>query len=109
MLREALEREFNLRPPWYDVSMPDDDLHSRALALYKIGRYSEALIVFNRLLQQRPNEGQLWLDAALVLRANGQAESARHFLQQAIRLDPTLVEAQRLLKSLSKEKEGKKI
>lgn len=99
VLREILESEFNLTPPKYAItpSPSDDDLHSQALALYRIGRYSEALSLFNRLLQQRPDEGRLWLDVALALLANGQARSAHYFLERALRLDPTLEEARRLL------------
>ncbi len=99
MLRSALEREFRLRASDRVGAAPgvDATLHDRALALYRIGRYSESLSLFNRLLQQQPNAGQLWLDAAQALLANGQPESARRFLQRAVELDPSLDEARRLL------------
>jgi serine/threonine protein kinase len=107
VLREVFEREFNSRPPEYaiDTQVPEGDLYSRALTLHRIGRYSEALSAYNRLLQQHPDEGRFWLGAARTLLAIDQTASARQFLQRALRLDPTLEEAQHLLSEFGKEGE----
>ncbi|RLC82102.1 MAG: hypothetical protein DRJ03_19465 [Chloroflexi bacterium] len=101
MLRERLEYEFKLRPRSY-LNRDDstkEDLYQRALSLHRVGRYSEALSIFNRLLQQRPDEGQLWLDTAKTQLAIGQKSSANKLLKRAIHLDPTLEEAHSLLNS----------
>jgi serine/threonine protein kinase len=101
-LRKELERELKLSPPEYaaDLRRSDEDLYRWALSLHQIGYYSEALAVFNRLLQQCPGNGQFWLDAALTLIANGQVNNARGFIEHALYLDSSLAEkAQHLLNS----------
>ncbi len=99
-LREQLEYQLKLQPLSTSSQPSHDDSYQRALSLHKIGRYSEALSVFNRLLQQHPNEGQLWLDAARTLLEIGDLHTAQRFLYQVLHLNPQLVEAEQLLKSL---------
>ena len=91
-LRRSFEHQFKLVPrPYITPVKPDeDDLHQRALSLHKIGHFGEALSLYNRLLQQHPNQAILWFDAAQTLLAVGQGETARSFLQRAIELDPAL-------------------
>jgi tetratricopeptide (TPR) repeat protein len=99
MLRETLENKFGLRPPDYlaDDKSVNDNAYQRAISLREVQQFSEALSIFNSLLQQKPDDGRLWLEAAKTLSAMGQRDSAVKFLKQALHLDPTLEEADRLL------------
>lgn len=97
-LREVFEDTFGLRPPSYTAPASAPDVgRSRAQALQRIGRHSEALAVFNRLLQHQPGEPGLWVEAAQCLFATGQVAGARELLRTALRLDPGCEEARRLL------------
>jgi serine/threonine protein kinase len=89
-LRRSLEFRFKLTPPKDDPKPKQDNLHQRALTLHKIGYFAEALLLYNRLLQQHPRDAALWFDAAQTLLADGQRDTAAHFLKQAFHLDPTL-------------------
>lgn len=91
-LRRSLEHRFKLAPSKYDASMKPrgEDLHQRALALHKTGHFSEALSLYNSLLQQHPSEAILWFDAAQTLFAIGQADTARSFMKRACELDPII-------------------
>ncbi|HEY1351415.1 MAG TPA: protein kinase [Ktedonobacteraceae bacterium] len=89
-LRNELERAFNLKPPVAGNQASAADLHRHALSLHRIGRYHEALNLFNRLLLQHPADGQLWLDAAETLQAAGFTIDAQEFRERAADLDPPL-------------------
>ncbi|HET9914183.1 MAG TPA: protein kinase [Anaerolineales bacterium] len=91
-LRRSLEKRFHIDPSKYvGRSKPKGtDLHQRALALHKIGHFSEAMVLYNTVLQQRPNEAVLWFDAAQTLLATGQNEIAQSFLNKARDLDPNI-------------------
>ena len=65
-------------------------LHSRALALHRVGRLDEALAVFNRALTEAPMNAALWRDAALALIDAHQRGSAELFRLRAMEFDPSI-------------------
>lgn len=79
------------------------DLRRQAYSLSKIGHYSQALSILNRLLVHYPEDGRLWLEAGINLLAVGNKSSAYQFMQRAMRLNPQLVEEQPWLKPLLKD------
>ena len=79
------------------------DLRRKAYSLSKIGQHSQALSILNRLLVHYPEDGRLWLEAGINLLAVGNKSSAYQLMQQAIRLNPQLVEEQPWLKPLLKD------
>lgn len=91
MLRKELERCFNLEPPVANNQASSDDLHQQALSLHKIGRYHEALTLFNRLLLQHQDDAQVLLDAAETLQAVGLEDDAQTFRERAFSLNPQLM------------------
>jgi len=91
MLRKEIERTFNLKPPVENNQASTDDLHRHALSLHKIGRYHEALNLYNRLLLQRPDDAQILLDAAETLRAVGLEDDAQRFRERAFSHNPQLM------------------
>src|SRR5207249_1124668 len=64
--------------------------------LLDLGRPKEAIAAFDAALGLRPSDSEAWLDAARAWQALGQTARARKMLDEAIRLDPQNVEAQRL-------------
>jgi serine/threonine protein kinase len=103
MLRKYIESEFDINTSDYPAKKTKDstvdDLHAQALSLYKIGQYSEALSIFNKLLQTYPDNGQIWLETAKTMIAMGQKVPAKKFLKKAYCLDSSLTEANHLLNS----------
>ncbi len=91
-LRRSLEKRFSLDPAKYQVHPKSSETHGhqRALALHRIGHFSEALSLYNTLLQQHPDEAILWFDAAQSLLAIGQMATAESFLNRAQDLDPEI-------------------
>jgi serine/threonine protein kinase len=100
-LRDLLEFAFPLRPP-VPVAPVDaqDSGRIRAQTLWRIGRYNEALTIYNQLLQQQPQTTDIWVEAAHCLIDAGQPDSARGLLREALRLDPGCKEARRILGTL---------
>src|SRR2546429_640448 len=64
--------------------------------LLDLGRPKQAIAAFDAALGLRPSDSEAWLDAARAWQALGQTARARKMLDEAIRLDPQNVEAQRL-------------
>ena len=91
-LRKSLEKRFSIDPAQYTsrLGSAGTDLHQRALALHRIGRFSEAMLLYNTLLQRHPYSAVLWFDAAQTLSAAGQHETAEAFLKRARELDSSV-------------------
>ena len=96
-LRLEFEHHFKLSSPTVNARAPIDDLYRKACSFHKIGRYSEALSLFNRLLQQEPHNGQLWLDTARTLSAIGDRNTAQTFLGRAVDLNPQFLKDEQFL------------
>src|SRR5437660_514438 len=89
--------------PRLRTAIPRSPSESRDLAfrrkgqrLLDLGRPKEAIAAFDAALGLRPSDSETWLDAARAWQALGQTARARKMLDEAIRLDPQNVEAQRL-------------
>ncbi len=96
-LRQEWEEAFHLEPPEKTpvAISTDEDLYSRALSMYRLGKLGKSLTLFNLLLQRRSDDGQLWFDAARVLLAAGQDRHACEFARKAVRLKPSLRDSAR--------------
>lgn len=79
------------------------DLRRKASSLSKIGHHSQARSIWNSLLLQYPEDGQLWFEAGITLLKAGDKSGAYQALKQATRLNPQLVEEQPWLKPLIKD------
>jgi serine/threonine protein kinase len=87
---------FTQDPPAVNSDLSLTDLHLQALSLTKLGLYSQALSILNRLLSHYPEDGGLCFEAGINLLAIGDGRSAYEFLTQAIRLNPRASEALQL-------------
>jgi tetratricopeptide (TPR) repeat protein len=64
----------------------------KAAALGRIGRYEEALALYRKVLDERPNESKLWMSFGHILKTVGeQAESIAAY-RRAIAIQPSLGE-----------------
>lgn len=82
-LMERLYPELQRQAP--PAATPEETLYEQAVGLHRLGRYSDALRVFNRLLQRQPKVARFWISAAETLAATGDEESAREFRETAQR------------------------
>ncbi len=64
------------------------------------GRYQEALGLYRKVLEQVPNDAVVHFEYAQLLRDLNVPAEAEKQAREAVRLDPTLAEAQRLLGNL---------
>ncbi|MFN3201173.1 MAG: tetratricopeptide repeat protein [Bradymonadia bacterium] len=71
-----------------------------ALALGVSGCYAAATTVYRRALKRHPDRAYLWFNYARLLVEQGRKGEARPLLEEACRLAPDLVSAQRLLERL---------
>lgn len=100
-LRRLMERLFpQLQKAEQAGSTPEQTLYDQAIALHRLGRFSEALRIYNRLLQSQPDTGRFWVSAAETLAATGDIDGARDLLKTALARDPRLENARRLIETL---------
>lgn len=97
-LKKAVVEESSVNEDIFELTMETREeqayisLHERALALYQINNYDEALRVFNSAITQNPANAELWRDAAHLLSKMGLHDSARQFLLRAKSLNPNIDE-----------------
>ena len=91
-LRELLEDAYpRLKYTKKDPGVPpSSDLYERARSLMKIGQYSQALRLFNRLLQQQPGNARYWMDAGLCYLGVENYSSGISCIKKALAIDPGL-------------------
>ena len=66
------------------------ELYGQVNSLMKIGQYSQALRLLNRLLQQQPASGRYWMDAGLCYFAVEDSTSGISCIKKALEIDPDL-------------------
>jgi tetratricopeptide (TPR) repeat protein len=64
------------------------------------GRYQDALALYRKVLEKMPGDAVVHFEYALLLRDLNVVEQAESEAREAVRLDPDLAEAQRLLGSM---------
>jgi len=64
------------------------------------GRYQDALALYRKVLEKMPSDAVVHFEYALLLRDLNVTEQAESEAREAVRLDPDLAEAQRLLGSM---------
>jgi len=79
----------------------------RARVAVAEGRFREALDLYRRVLQELPDDAVVHCEYAQLLRDLNVAEEAVDQAREAVRLDPSLLEARRLLGSLEFAAAGK--
>lgn len=75
-----------------DATKVDD-----GFALYAEGRFADAALAFRKVVTAQPYRADAHNNLAVALAALGDYEGARHWLESALRLDPSLVSAHRNL------------
>jgi serine/threonine protein kinase len=72
------------------TSVKPEETLARAVALRRVGRYSECLTRINRLLIEDSENALYWWEAALTLEAQGDLGTSEEFRAKALRLDPAI-------------------
>lgn len=67
-----------------------NDLHQRAMALYRIGQVNKALTIFNLALKENPSNAEIWRDAAVALVDINMLSTATEFVIRAKNLNPEI-------------------
>ena len=91
---EAFREALQLKPDWVPAH------HNLALALTRLGRAAEAIPHHRAITRAEPLSPQAHLNLALTLAEAGRPEEARNSAATALRLQPGLQAAQRLLMRL---------
>ena len=91
---EAFREALRLKPDWVPAH------HNLALALTRLGRAAEAIPHHRAITRAEPLSPQAHLNLALTLAEAGRPEEARNSAATALRLQPGLQSAQRLLMRL---------
>ncbi len=94
----AFAEALRLRPGWVPAH------HNLALALSRLGRMAEAVPHHEAITRAEPRSAQAHLNLALALVAAGRHAEARASATMALRLQPGLEPARRLLARLATEK-----
>lgn len=82
---------------WARVSLLQADrldaVDGRARALRELGQFDAAVEILRAALMRRPEEPRLWAALGVTLTQDGRADEALVFLDEAVRLDPSLAGA----------------
>ena len=91
-LRELLEDAYpRLKYENRDTGIPfSQNLYERAGSLMKIGQYSQALRLFNRLLQKQPRNARYWMDAGLCYLGVEHESQGISCIKTALSIEPGL-------------------
>lgn len=90
VFEQKLGEELSYTPQLYNDDYSASSLHRKAISLYKIGKYNDALNVFNTALKTNPQNAELWRDAAIILVKVGNIDAASYFLNTAKQIDPNI-------------------
>ncbi|HLN57590.1 MAG TPA: tetratricopeptide repeat protein, partial [Thermoanaerobaculia bacterium] len=83
-----------------DPTLEARKVYLRARAAVGDGRYREALDLYRRVIEQLPEDAVVRFEYAQLLRDLNVADEAAKQAREAVRLDPSLSEARRLLGSI---------